>query len=279
MSPLRASGPSKSPYAYRTAQRADAGVTVPGRAKLKKAGRTRTIEIVGKQGQAIHLPNEAGSPLASVYQSKDGRTEREVAGLPAIQSQAELGYRGPQQETSPGGQGYGLSLQDLQIVGSRKNAIPLVQRKQQAQAGKKNRQYFHETIPRQNQDIRSYTNLDGSRDGTAALGRGPGHTHTSMAVEPSDGTQAPSGRGYIYREIRDGPGLAGGYIPFPPQYPSSGAPWDYPGGEYLPGPAGQRPKVMTQPYMYSTAKEPAPARIAEIAHSDETGSSGRALAL
>ena len=279
LSSLRASAGSKSTYAYRNVQQTNAGEPAWDRTKLKKVGKMRTIEIVGKQGQAIHLPNEAGSPLASVYQSKDERSESDAHQLPTIQAQGESAYR-RLQKGSPGRQGYGRSLQDLQIVGSKKNAIPLIQRGQQAKAGKKNRQYFHETIPAPNEDIRSYTNQEESRNPTAALAHGPRCTHSSMAVEPSDAMQAHTVQGRVHSELRDGPDKAGSYLSFPPQYlQSRSALSDYLGEDHLPVPSRKRAKVMTQPYMYSTAKEPAPARIAEQERSDETESEGRAIAL
>ena len=159
----------------RNTLRTDAGEPPVEPANLKKVGKMKTIEIVGKQGQGIHLANETSSPLASVYQSKGERSASDGTQLPLIQSQLQLGVR-RLQDVSPSRALYLQSLQGLEIVGSKKSAIPLIRRERQAKvAGKKSRKYFHETIPAQNEDIRSYANLglSESRQTTALMRQHP----------------------------------------------------------------------------------------------------------
>ena len=70
------------------------------------------------------------------------------------------------------------------------------------------------------------------------------------------------------------------YFPYPPHHHMSmSALSDYLGEEHLAARSEKRANMPTQPYMYSTVKAPAPAKIAEMDHSDETESSGRAIAL
>ena len=87
--------------------------------------------------------------------------------------------------------------------------------------GRKSRKYIYETVPTQNQDMRSYANLEESRNTTAAIQPNlPQYSgrNASMFVEPGDLLQANTVQSNIYDEIRDLPDQAASYFPFPPAY-------------------------------------------------------------
>ena len=162
---------------------------------------------------------------------------------------------------SPGRLEYMQTVQNLQIVGSKKNTIPLIKKKMaKFKAEKKNKKYFGEKVPSQNEDIKSYTNMEQSQNAAAKIKQNLDHSLASMLVELSDQSN-------IYNEIH-----------FPVlNHHSMSALSDYRGEDYLPVPIDERVKVITQPYMYSTVNiEPSPTRIAEIEHSEDTESSGTA---
>ena len=119
MSPKKSPQRLQKKYHSRTShQSKERLVSIEAQNKLKEKN-TRTIEIIGKQGQAIHLPNDFTSPLASVYQTRAEWSDAGTQKLPQVGSSIELSLTRRNNGQSPSGTLKSHELSELLIIGNK----------------------------------------------------------------------------------------------------------------------------------------------------------------